>query len=233
MAVLDNMQWILPCGPNQGYSDLVCVNQPAPNCNGTNPYLTRGTINQDQTITVGGTAATTYMVTARFRGIVETKAYQGGTKPNPTVKSDGWYVGGTPQTNDNYNVYMLGVSSPAQVYYMNALGNQTPAITPNNGHFSYIVDFVATFPINGGAQVRFLTDDSNCSAIRNCNSATSREGAGGAGVCNGLTLPNFTPVLNPRVVTVPASTTGAAAITTQPYNGQFIVMEIQSVSPPQ
>jgi hypothetical protein len=233
MSILDNMQWILPCGKNQGYSDLVCINQPAANCNTTNPYLTRGTINEDVTLTVGGDPATTYMVTARFRGIVETKAYQGGTKQMPTVSSDGWYVGGTPQQNDNYNVYMLGVSMPNQVYYVNALGNQTPAITPAAGHFSYIIDFVATFPINGGAKVRFLGDDSNCSAIRPCNAATSKEGAGGAGVCSMLTLPNFTPVINPLAVTVPPSTMGAAAITTQPYNGQFVVMELQSVSPPQ
>jgi len=210
MAILDNQQWLLPCGKNQSYSDLVCVNQIGNGCNGTNPYLTRGTINRDQTIAVGGNAATTYQVTLRFRGVVEPKTYQGGTKPNPTVKTDGWYVGGQPAQNNNYNVYMFSVSSPKQDYWLNALGNQMPTVP--EAHFSYPIDYTVTVPVSGGAMIRMLADDSNCSAIKNCDS-TSHDASGGAGICNPITVPNLTTTPN----------------IAQPYNGQFIVMNVVSV----
>jgi hypothetical protein len=223
LVAMDNQWWLLKCGQTQSYSDLVCVNQPAANCNGTNPYLTRGTINRDQTITVGGDGGTTYMVTAHFQGVVEPKTYQGGTKANPTVKTDGWYVDGTPSQSGNYNVYMLGVSSPAHVYYLNALGNSNPKIA--EAHFSYLIDYVATFPVQGGAMVRFLADDSNCSAIKNCDAA-STDGSGGTGHCNPITVPNVTAMPPATGETfVPAT----ALPFSQPYNGQFVVMTIQSV----
>jgi hypothetical protein len=212
MAMLNNQQWVLPCGPNQSYSDLVCVNQPGAGCNTTNPYLTRGTINRDQTITVDGAAGTMYNVTARFRGVVEPKTYQNGNMPVRNVPQNGWYVGGVPSQNGNYNVYMLQISSPAQVYYLNALGNQTPAVP--EAHFSYPIDYTVTFPVAGGSTVRFLADDSNCSAIKNCD-ATSVDGSGGQGQCHAITIAGLT-------------TTPAIA---QPYNGQFVVLQLMSVVP--
>lgn len=232
LTALDNQEWVLPCGPNQGYSDLVCVNQGINsamfgghpgnnNCPGNNPpaYIVQGTVNRDQTITVGGNPATTYTVKARFVGVVEPKQYQGGTKQTPAVATDGWYTGGTPTTNDNYNVYMLQITAPAQVYYLNALGNQTPQVA--RAHFSYPIDYMATFQVQGGTMVRFLADDSNCSAIKNCSTA-SVDGSGGNGRCVAITIPNL-------VTTPPAG----QPVITQPYNGQFVIMQIQSVTPPQ
>jgi hypothetical protein len=171
-------------------------------------------MNRDQTVTTGGNPATTYMVTAHFRGVVEPKTYQGGTKQAPTVKTDGWYVGGTPSTMGDYNVYLITVSNPNVTYYLNALANQNPRI--GESHFSYLIDFSATFPVQGGATLRFASSDSNCSAIKNCDVMGSVDVNPG-GVCVPIVVPNFT-------VTPPIA---------QPYNGQFVVMEITSVSPPQ
>jgi hypothetical protein len=228
MDVLNNQQWLLPCGPDQSYSKLVCANNGTVGTYSATNYgghtcgtitsagnLTAGTVNRDQTVTVGGNPATTYMVTAHFQGIVEPKVYINGTKPNATVATDGWYVGGLPRNSGSYNVYMLGVSSPQQVYYLNGIGNSQPAIA--EFHYSYLIDYSATFPVQGGAKVRFLADDSNCSAIKNCGTAGSNDAAG---ICVGIVIPNL-------VATPPIDQRG-----TQGYSGQFVVMTITSVSPP-
>jgi hypothetical protein len=100
---------------------------------------------------------------------------------------------------------MLRVSSPQQTYFFNAL-NQTEA------HATHPVDYTVTIPVTGGAQLQYLASDSNCSEIKNCDS-TSGEGAGGTGMCHPSVLPNFTD-----------------ARITQPYNGQFLEMNVVSVS---
>ena len=177
---------------------------------------------------------TTYMVTAHFQGVVEPKTYTGGVKANPTVKTDGWYAPSSPTAatqpapsqSGNYNVYMISVTPPggtAAYYFLNALGNQTPAVP--EAHFSYMIDYTATFPVAGGSAVRFLADDSNCSAIKNCDS-TSIDNSGGRGTCNPITVPNL-PTTMPAAGQTFNPTT--ALPFSQPYNGQFIIMTITSV----
>ena len=220
-------KWLLPCGQDQSYSLLVCQNNPPTGgCRGpsaTVPYLTAGTINLDKTVTVRGTPGKTYTVTARIQGVVEPKHYQNGVNTTATTctgtpnNNCGWYVGGAPQTNGNYNVYMMWVSAPAptpttglqgQYFFLNNI-NKTEA------HFSYPIDYQVTFQINGGAMVRFLADDSNCSAIKNCDTTSVDTVPGGGGRCNPITVPNMVAT--------------AAGAVTQPYNGQFIVMSIVSI----
>jgi len=187
--------------------------------------LTAGTINLDKTITLRGTPGKTYTVTARVQGIVEPKHYMNGVATAattcagaPAVNTNcGWYVGGAPNQSGNYNVYMLWVSAPSptpttglqgQYFFLNNI-NKTEA------HFSYPIDYTVTFQVNGGAMVRFLADDSNCSAIKNCAVGSIDTVPGGGGVCNPITLPNMV-------------TTAAGAVT-QPYNGQFIVLSVLDV----
>ncbi len=229
-------KWLLPCGADQSYSLLVCQNPPSNgtppksgNCqlpSATVPYLTAGTINLDKTIQVRGTPGKTYTVTARIQGVVEPKHYQNGVNTTaatcaatPAVATNcGWYVGGAPQTSGNYNVYMMWVSAPAptpttglagQYFFLNNI-NKTEA------HNSYPIDYTVTFQVNGGAMVRFMADDSNCSAIKNCATSSADTVPGGGGHCDPITLPN--------VVSTPA---GAV---TQPYNGQFIILSVVSIS---
>jgi len=113
-------------------------------------------------------------------------------------------VGGTPSTAGSYDVYSLGVWSPQQVYYLNAI-NQVEA------HASYPVDYTFTVPIQAGAQVRLRSNDPNCSMIKNCD-INSKEGLGGTGICNPISIPGlFSPP--------------------QPFNGEFIVLNVVSSTP--
>jgi hypothetical protein len=223
-ASLNFQKWLLPCGVDQGYSLLVCQNNPPTgNCqlpSATVPYLTAGTKNRDETITVGGTPGKIYTVTARIQGVVEPKHFQNGVVGTcagaPAVNTNcGWYVGGAPQTGGNYNVYMLWVSAPAptptaglagQYFFLNNV-NKTEA------HFSYPIDYTVTFQVAGGAMVRFLADDSNCSAIKNCDTTSIDTVPGGGGRCNPITIPNM----------------AAGAGVTQPYPGQFTVLTVSAV----
>jgi hypothetical protein len=230
--VLDGQEWLAACGPVQSYSDLVCTFPPAggacmsPPAGATlDQYTTGGNLARNTTLTMGGPAGTIYDVTARFQGVVEPKHYQGGVQGTAAAGSTstnfGWYVGGEPNYSGNYSVYMLWVSSPVvmptqhlnmppalagQYYWLNA-------INQNEAHFSYRIDYTVTFSVAAGAMVRFLMDDSNCSIIKNCDT-TSVEGSGGAGQCHTITVPNL-----------PA----AAANITQPYDGQFIYMQLLSI----
>jgi hypothetical protein len=223
-------KWTLPCGVDQSYSLLVCQNNPPTgNCrlpSATVPYLTAGTINLDKTITLHGTVGRTYTVTARIQGVVEPKHYQNGVNTTATTcaaapatnTNCGWYVGGAPQTVGNYNVYSMWVSAPAptpttglpgQYYFLNNI-NKTEA------HFSYPMDYTVTFQVNGGAMVRFLADDSNCSAIKNCDTTSVDTVPGGGGRCNPITINGLVSTPAPGTIT-------------QPYSGQFVVLSVLSV----
>jgi len=201
-TILDGQRWLVPCGKPQSLSDLVCVNMSSPTggCPSTGSYLTSGMVNRDETVTFAGTPGTVYDVTVRIRGVVEPKHYLGGTKDEV---HEGWYVGGAPNTAGAYQVYMLGVSEPQQVYFLNAVNHA-------EAHFSYPVDYTVTIPIAGGSQVRFLASDTNCSAIRNCDS-TSIDGIASQAKCYPLVVPGESSVA-------------------QPYDGQFMVMHVVSVS---
>lgn len=228
-------KWLLPCGTDQSYSLLVCQNNPPTGgCrlpSTTVPYLTAGTINLDKTVTLRGTAGRTYTVTARFQGVVEPKHFQNGVNTTAATcaagsvsTNCGWYVGGAPQTVGNYNVYMMWVSAPApnptaglpgQYFFLNNV-NKTEA------HFSYPIDYTVTFQVNGGAMVRFLADDSNCSAIKNCDTTSVDTVPGGGGRCNPITVG--------ALASTPATMgTGAMGPITQPYPGQFVLMSVVSV----
>lgn len=92
---LNGLRWELPCESN--VNDFVC----------TTPSERR------VSATLSGPPGVEYRVTLRFRGVVETKQYDGGS-------NDGryWQIGGTPQT-DTVNIYGLTISSPPQQYYLN------------------------------------------------------------------------------------------------------------------
>jgi hypothetical protein len=117
---LAGLRWELPCTST--------VNEA--NCTATDPAPVVATL--------GGASGTTYQATLRFRGVIETKSYEGGT----TV---GYLdTGGTP-ANDGFNVYKLEVSAPPQSYYLNAgesgVGN------------AFGIDYTATFAVTAGATV--------------------------------------------------------------------------------
>ena len=211
-AVLDGQQILVPCGATELYSDLVCAQQPyvdqpepKPKCPDMGPWLTLGAIARDETVTFGGTPGWTYNVTLRVRGVVEPKHFSKGGRPvDGSGTNFGWYIDGGPNEVGSYSTFMIGVSSPAHKYFRNAIGYV-------EAHFAYPIDYTVTLPIDGGASVRFLQSDPTCTIVKNCG-ADSVEGNTGAGVCN--------PIVIPDLPGIP-----------QPYNGQFVVVNVVSATP--
>jgi len=94
-------------------------------------------------VKVGGTPGEHWHVTARIRGVMEVMTYAGGA-------IDGtWYAGGAPSDN-NWNLYRLTISSPAQVYFLNPGGTLV--------HYSEAFDYTQTFDVDAGATVTFDLD---------------------------------------------------------------------------
>lgn len=117
---LTGLRWEMPCASESNEW----------NCNVTDPAPVVATL--------GGATGTTYQVTLRFRGVVETKTYDGGT-------TTGFFNTGGTGAQDGFNVYALTVSAPTQSYYLNAgtsgVGN------------SFGIDYTATLAITAGATV--------------------------------------------------------------------------------
>jgi hypothetical protein len=76
-------------------------------------------------------------------------------------------------------------------------------------HAAYILDYEATFPVKGGASLQLVASDSNCSAIKNCAAPVNES------VCDALVIDSVTSD-HPEI--------------TQPYEGQYIVLDVQSVT---
>jgi len=104
--------------------------------------------NAEASAVVGGIPGVPYAVELHFVGVVEEKAYAGGTNDGGN-----WQIGGTPRTDGGTpaaligpNIYSLAVSDPPQTYYLNR--------SPDSSHVGPVaIDYVKTITINGGATV--------------------------------------------------------------------------------
>jgi len=119
-GALDGLRWEIPCGADLG--GMVCAADNA----------------VDQVATITGTASDHFTVALRFRGVVETKAYTGGTV-------DGYFNTGGTDNGDSFNVYSLKVSSPAQTYFVN--------MGVSNIYHCFPLDYMESIPMDGGATV--------------------------------------------------------------------------------
>jgi hypothetical protein len=135
-ADLSGLQWRLPYMGT--VTATVCT------CPGTN----------FSSVTLSGDPNRIYLVTLRFRGIIEEKSYTGGTPVAGTL----CLVGGTPAA-DVYNVYSLQVSYPAQTYYLN---NGTSFIQRCFG-----IDYQVVIPMQGGCIVSLLANSIDGQEITN------------------------------------------------------------------
>jgi hypothetical protein len=140
---------------------------------------------------------------------------------NSTLTSpmaNGFCTNGTAVTTDFYNVYDLRVSNPnggtVTNYYLNSL--QGPGVS---NHTTYGMDYMATIKVMGGATIRMLAADSNCSMIKNCG-PTVNDGS----IC---TKPIIMANIEPTAITANPGFDFTAA-----YNGQWIVMSVKSVTSP-
>jgi hypothetical protein len=112
------------------------------------------TLHRETLVVFGGDPAVVYDVEIRIRGLTEPKDFSGGE-----VLENHFQIGGTPGTND-YNIYGIEVSDPAQSYTLNRNEMGT-------GHYTFVVDYTVTIPIRGGAEVRLSMIDPNNIAIAN------------------------------------------------------------------
>jgi len=132
---------------------------------------------------------------------------------------DGWRVGGVPATNNAYNVYMLRVTNPGSTtkvdYFLNSL--DPPGV---ENHTTYGINYMTpatgnlAFTFQGGATVRIVAADSNCSMIKNC-------GPSPTGCAAPIVIQSVEPV---------AMTKNASFNFTTAYNGQWVTVAVKSVT---
>lgn len=113
-----------------------------------------------KSVTIGGTAGTTYDVTLRIRGVVEPSNIVGGTRTdsgtfeyeNLSWRKVPFTVGGTV-TQADYSQWHLAVGSPAADYYLNDYQRA--------GHYIFELDYEVTVPIAANGKVTLDGTDSN------------------------------------------------------------------------
>jgi hypothetical protein len=137
-------------------------------------------------------------------------------------RADGFCVGSAasvPSQGDAYNVYMIRVINPGQTlaqrtdYFLNSLA---PGVS---NHTTYGMDYLATIHAMGGASLRLLAADSNCSMIKNC----------GPTVNDGNTC--LAPIILANIDQTGAALDPTFNFTTA-YNGQWILISVKSVTTP-
>lgn len=101
----------------------------------------------------GGEKGKTYLVTLRFRGVVEPMMYKDGK-----MDGDLFYIGGVPN-NATYNIYKISVSAPESHYFINRQDKV--------GHRIFTIDYTKTIEIEGQATVTFFGDGQNGRLISN------------------------------------------------------------------
>ncbi len=142
---LDGLRWELPCSTiDPNFPEYICSSD-------SDVHLTER---------LSGVPGALYDVRVRVRGVVETRAYTGGTTVAPFVMQ-----GGTstvlPVSSDAWNIYRLDVSSPADHWFLN--------VGASGEYLCHLVD--STFTIRAQAKATFVllatTVDDRRSLIRN------------------------------------------------------------------
>ena len=217
---LNGQMLLAPCLRDTEASVCATVMAACPN-QSTPDLPLRGVLLTDRTLTLGGTPGTSYTITLHVQGEVEAKQYTGAIDQSGTGLSpvaDGFAINGTPTTSNAYGVYMLRVTNPGATsnsdYFLNSL------IPPGvSNHTTYGVDYMATISAQGGATVRLVASDANCSMIKNCGPTPSD----GSTCAAPIVLTNVDPVaqaLNPSFNFNTA------------YNGQWLSIVATNVTSP-
>lgn len=102
---------------------------------------------------LGGEKGKKYKVTLRFRGVVEPMMYKNGK-----MDGDYFYIGGEPN-NGTYNIYKVGVSSPATHFFLNRQDKV--------GHSIFTIDYTKTIEMEGGATITLSGNGQNGRLISN------------------------------------------------------------------
>jgi hypothetical protein len=188
-----------------------------PAANTADPALS-GVHMTDRSLTLGGNPGTTYAISLHVRGEVESKTYisagpdQSSAGQSPRL--DGFYPGGRPTSGDAYSVWMIRVTNPDGTkndYFLNSLA--PPGVS---NHTTYGVDYNATIRAQGGAVVRLVAADANCSMIKNCGPTTDTS------CLAPIVISDVDPVVKERNPTF--NFNGA-------YDGQWLSLAVNSVTP--
>jgi len=184
----------------------------------------KGALLTDKTFTLGGLPGHSYSIKLHIQGEVESKRYTNSVDQSSAGMSpmlDGFAtagVGGVPTSADAYNVYMIRVTNPGSTtstdYFLNSL--QLPGVS---NHTTYGVDYTATIQAKGGATVRLVASDPNCSQIKNCGPI-----ANDGNVC---AMPLVIADVEPA-----AKAANPNFNFTVPYNGQWLSIAVKSVASP-
>lgn len=113
-----------------------------------------------KTVSIAGTAGTTYDVTLRVRGIVEPTNISGGMRSSTATfqymgmafRTEPFTVGGTVQSPD-YSQWHIRIASPAQELYLNDY--------QKSGHYIFELDYEITVPMAANTEVTLDATDSN------------------------------------------------------------------------
>jgi hypothetical protein len=137
VGALDRQQWLVPCGATDPGDSDLCLAS-----------------NTAQVITIGGTADQHLQLTVQIRGVVELTAYTGGTQAPGTS----WYDGG--QLADGiFSDIGLQISSPPHTYHLN--------YAPEDSDLVAVIQYMASFPIDGGATARLYVNIQDGRQLRN------------------------------------------------------------------
>lgn len=109
----------------------------------------------------GGEKGKHYLVTLRFRGVVEPMMYKSGKMDGPY-----FYRGGEPN-NKTYNIYKIDISSPKSHYFLNRQDRV--------GHKIFTMDYTKQIRIDGGATLTLSGDGQNGKLISNFKKLTVAE----------------------------------------------------------
>jgi hypothetical protein len=213
-APLDGAMLVGKCLTDSAASVCQTSSDGCPPANPGDPALS-GAITTDKKLTLAGDPNKEYSITLHVQGEVESKRYNGGQDQNGVAqspKADGFCVGGTPTGGDAYNVYMVRVSSPEQDYFLNSL--QTPGVS---NHTTYGIDYVAKITAKGGAEIRLVAADSNCSMIKNCGPMENNG--------NTCAAPIVLANVEPSAIAKNTSFDFSKA-----FNGQWIVLTVTDVT---
>lgn len=187
--------------------------------NSTDPALS-GALLTDKAFTLGGTPGTSYTITVHVQGEVEAKFYTNSLDQSNVAgspKADGFATGGVPTQGNAYGIYLLRVTNPGGTktdYFLNSLVG--PGVSD---HTTYGVDYVAKIKAEGGATIRLVAADPNCSMIKNCG-PTPNTGA----LCAAPVLPTN---IEPTVVSA-----NPTFDFNRPFNGQWLSLAVTNVTSP-
>ena len=222
--MLDGQAWVLRCGDAAGARRCTSANAITNNYPSSNPL--GGRVSRNDFGVFGGAAGSPYCVTVRIQGITASKSYVTDSVTNRSGApygiagnasfgtsfdadgndgSDGWVAGGMPGTSDNHSVNALLVGSPLQIYYLNSIAFPGEARTNDT---SYVVDYTATFPIDGGSSLQFIAADFDGTIVGNC-------APGPTGSCTPYDLGPLPAVREPPGTTIE-----------NPFDGQFLIMTV-------